>query len=189
MRFALALALAFAAVVCLPLSSLAAQDAEPIGPGTRIRVVSVAEGTSRRVVGTVIRVDSAGVAIARGGGREAQLARGGILTVERSTGRRPEVVKGAVTGALLAGGVFLARALIGASMEPSWELEECSARCVAGTVGLLVGAGVLGAYLDPTEQWAPVPAGALWTSGSAEAIIVGLSLDTPGLHAGVRAGF
>ena len=70
MRFALALALAFAAVVCLPLTSLAAQDAEPIGPGTRIRVVSVAEGTSRRVVGTVMRVDSAGVAIARGGGRE-----------------------------------------------------------------------------------------------------------------------
>jgi hypothetical protein len=141
--------------------SVGAQLTESIGPGSRVRVVSAVDGTSQRQIGTVLAIDSTGLALIDRNGDTHVVEGQMMVSLERSLGRRAEPVVGALAGAAGAGVYFLMRALLGASMGSEWEMEACSTGCVAGTVGAFVGIGVLAAHVRPRERWAAIaPSGA-----------------------------
>lgn len=144
-------------ILCLLIPhSVAAQLMESIGPGARVRVVSTVDGKSRRQIGTILAIDSTGLALTDRKGETHVVKSQMMVSLERSLGRRAEPAVGALAGLAGAGVYFLTSALLGASMGSEWEMEPCSAGCVAGTVGAFVGIGVLAAYVRPRERWAAV---------------------------------
>ena len=167
---------------------LAAQALDSLQPGARIRVERLAAGRTDRITGTVLRLDSVGVAIADADGLVHSVPRPSLLSVELSQGRRPDPLGGAVRGLVAGGGVLLITALYAARVDESWELE-CGTGCVAGTLGVSVGAGVLGAFLEPREHWTSVPLAPVRTRPHPSPVSIGYDAKSRSALAGVRLAF
>ena len=167
---------------------LAAQALDSLQPGARIRVERLAAGRTDRITGTVLRLDSVGVAIADADGVVHSVARPSLISVDLSQGRRADPLRGAITGLVTGGGVLLITALYSARADESWELE-CGTGCVAGTLGVSVGAGVLGAFLDPREQWTSVPLAPASAQPEPSPVSIGYDVKSRSAVAGVRLAF
>jgi hypothetical protein len=132
--------------------------AQDLVPGNRVRV-TLRGGVTAPLVGTLLRasVDSLWVA-PQGQAQPTAVARGAAIRLERSLGRRPHTLTGALVGAGVGAGItllFLSRFCGGDTVCNGDEQVRAAAILGLPCVGL--GAS-LGALIR-TERWARLPLG------------------------------
>lgn len=139
---------------------LAAQAANGLAPGSRIRVAAPTV-TDARAAGSLDSIDAAALHLTLQDGGRLTVPRRAVESIEVSTGRRSHWVRGAGIGALVGLAFSGTLAIVGANQGDS-ELTSLDnamygAFIVITTAGSAVVGGITGAFIR-TEQWEPVPA-------------------------------
>ena len=135
-------------------SSAAAQDAVSPLPGALLRVTAPTLST-KPMVGTLVQTTQDELLLDLAGAQRRSIPRAAVTRLEWSRGRRGNVAKGVLWGALISGTVL---AVVGGKEGcEGGKMSEClaSSFVVGAGLGALGGAGV-GALIR-TEDWGDVP--------------------------------
>lgn len=161
-------------------SSLAAQVATALTPGTRVRVAAPTV-TDGRTTGSLTSIGATAFHLAREDGEMLTVPRDAVEVIEVSAGRRSHWVRGAGIGALAGLAVSGTLAIAGANESDS-DLDSLDralygAFIVVTTAGSALVGGITGALIR-TEQWEPVPTSDVqWGAGPVVGGGVGFSLS------------
>jgi len=138
----------------------AAQDANTLAPGTRVRVEAPTV-TDGRTTGSLASIDATVLHLTLEDGETLTVPRDAVESIEVSAGRRSHWVRGSGIGALVGLAFSGTVAIIGAnesdSSLDSLDRAMYGAFIVVTTAGSAVVGGVTGALIR-TEQWEPMPA-------------------------------